>query len=56
MKAEQIVQEALKQNPEIRIVLDIAARAREAEATAPPEDLTPSNEVTALPNNRQLAV
>lgn len=56
MSAKEIVNQAIKENPEIRVVLEIAARARETESNTPPTDLTPSNEVTALPNNRQLAV
>jgi hypothetical protein len=51
--AEQIVQQTLKENPEIRLVLEIAARARDAEDKTPPVDFTPKNEVIAVPNNQQ---
>jgi len=56
MDAEKIVQKAIKANPDIQLVLDIAARAREAEARTPPAELRPTTEVVALPTNPQCIV
>jgi hypothetical protein len=53
MEANRIIENALKNNDEIRLVLEIAARARENEGRTPPMELTPSSEVAALPNQRQ---
>jgi len=56
MPLPQTIQRAIKDNPEINVVLEIAERAREIEGTTPPGELNPTTEVVALPNNRQFAV
>ncbi|HLX84407.1 MAG TPA: hypothetical protein VKR59_10955 [Terriglobales bacterium] len=56
MKTEKIVQEALKVNPEMQLVLDIAARARATEAQAAPAELRASTDVVAIPSKSQCAV
>ena len=56
MDAEKIMQKAIKANPDIQLVLDIAARAREAEARTLPAELNPTTEVVALPTNPQCIV
>jgi len=53
MDVKKITQEAIETNPEIKLVLEIAARARETEARTPAMELTPSTDVVALPNQRQ---
>jgi hypothetical protein len=50
------IQKALDENPEIRIVLDIAARARDTEAKEPPREIGASTEVAAQPTHTQCAV
>jgi hypothetical protein len=50
MDAEKIVQKAMKANPEIRLVLDIAARAREAESKEP-ITIGVATDITAVPTN-----
>jgi hypothetical protein len=52
MNAKQIIQKALNDNPEIRLVLEIAARARFTEGDTA-VDLTSKNEVVTVPNNQQ---
>jgi len=56
MDAQQIVKKAISENPEVRLVLEIAARARAIEENNPAVDLTPKNEVVAVPNNVQFVV
>jgi hypothetical protein len=56
MEPEKIVQKAMKVNPEIQLVLDIATRARETEALELPRELGATTDVVALPNNPQSAV
>ena len=50
---EQTVQRALDEHPDIRIVLNVAARARDMEAKEPPRDFATSTEVVAIPSNLQ---
>ncbi len=47
------IQKAINDNPEVRLVLEIAERARDAEDKAAPVDFTPKNEVVTVPNNQQ---
>ncbi len=56
MKAEEIVQRAVEENPEIGTVLDIAARARDAESRELPREIGVATEVAAIPNNPQCIV
>jgi hypothetical protein len=51
MDAEKIVQEAIKTNPEIRLVLEIAMRAREAECKEAPLNIGLATEIVAVPTN-----
>ena len=56
LSAAQLVQEELDKNPDVRLVLEIATRARETEAKEPPRELGASTEVVAIPTNPQCAV
>ncbi len=56
MSARKTVKKAIADNPEIRIVLEIAGRAREAEAKELPRELSVTTEVAALPTNQQRAL
>jgi hypothetical protein len=56
MNTEKLVQKVLDENPEVRLVLDIAARARETEARELPREIGTSTEVVAIPINSQAAV
>lgn len=56
MKTQQIVQNAIDANPEIRLILEIATRARDAEARELPREIGSSTEVVAVPINSQTAV
>lgn len=49
MKAEQIIRNAVDRDPNIRIVLDIAARAHEAESKEPPLFTGMATDTVALP-------
>lgn len=55
MSAEKI-EKALKENPEVRLVLEIAARARDIESREPPRELGAATEVVAIPTNPQCGV
>ncbi len=56
MNAEQTIQNALDKNPDIRLVLEIAARAREAESKEPPRNIGIATETAAIPTNSQCLV
>lgn len=56
MDAEQIVKDAIATNPDVRLVLEMAARAREAESKEPPRSIGMSTEVAALPTTSQYPV
>jgi len=47
MDAAQVVKDAFVSNPDMRIVLEIATRAREVEQMSPPRNLSPLTEVTS---------
>lgn len=49
--AAKIVQDTLKSNPEIRLVLEIAARAREVENNEAPRTIGQATEITTVPTN-----
>ena len=56
MNADQIIRKALEDNPEIRLVLEIAARARDAEDKTAPADFSPKGETVTVPNHQQFPV
>lgn len=56
MDTKQTIEKAINENPEIQVVLAIAARARETEARELPRELGTATEVVAIPNNPQSAV
>ncbi len=56
MSVTQIIEKALEENPQIRIVLEAAARARDAEAKEPPKEISGSTEVVTVPTHTQCAV
>lgn len=56
MDASKIVQKAMNDNPEVQLVLEIANRARDAEARELPREVGAATEVVALPINPQCAI
>ncbi len=56
MDADQIIKDALEANPDVRLVLEIARRAREADSKEPPRELGASTDVRAIPINPQCGV
>jgi hypothetical protein len=56
MNATQLIDKALSENPDILVVLEIAARARETEAKEPPREIGVSTEVAAISIDSQYAV
>jgi hypothetical protein len=54
MGVTKLVQEALRENSEIRLVYEIAARAREAESTKQlPLSIGTTSQIGAVPTNSQ---
>lgn len=51
MKAEKVIQQALEDNPEFRLVLDMAARARDVESKEPARDIGMATDVVSIPVN-----
>ena len=56
MNTSQIIKDALNNNDEVRLVLEIAARAREVEARELPREITPSADAIAIPIHPQRCV
>ena len=56
MDTTQIIKDAFDANPDIRLVLNIAARAHETEARELPREIGVATEVVAIPSNPQCAV
>ena len=56
MDAGKVVEKTLSDNPEIRLVLEIAARTRDAESKELPRTINIPTEVTAIPTNSQRPV
>jgi hypothetical protein len=56
MNAEQMIKKALDENPEILLVLEIAARARDAESKEPPRNIGTATDIVAIPTNSQCLV
>lgn len=52
----QLIKNALEANPEVRLVLEIASRARDAESREAPRELGASTDVTAIPSHPQCGV
>lgn len=53
VNAQQVVKDALSKNPDMRLVLEIAARAREVESKEPPISMDRATETVAVPTNPQ---
>lgn len=53
MTAAEALKTALRDNPEVRLVLEVANRARALEQNNPAIDLTPKNDVVAIPTDVQ---
>ncbi len=56
MNTNQTIKKALNENPDVRLVLEVAARARDAEAKEPPREIGAATEVAAIPTHPQCAV
>ncbi len=53
MTAAQMIKKALDENPDIRLVLEAAERAREAESKEPPRNIGIATETVAIPTKSQ---
>jgi hypothetical protein len=53
MKAKQTVQKALDKDPDVRLVLEIAARARSAESKEPPLYIGMATDTVTVPTSSQ---
>jgi hypothetical protein len=51
MNAEEIVTKTLRENPEMQLVLEIADRARQAEAYTGPRNIGVATDVAVVPTN-----
>lgn len=57
LTADQLIQREMKENPEVSLILEIAARAREVETREPPQEIRVSTEAIAIPaTTPQIAV
>ena len=56
MNSEKLIQKMLDDDAEVRLVLEIASRARDIEARELPRELGTATEVVAIPTNPQCAV
>jgi hypothetical protein len=56
MNAQTVVRNWMDENPDIRLVLEIAARANAIEFREPPRDLGMATDVIAVPINSQYPV
>ena len=56
MDVANVIERAIMENPEVRLVLDLAMRAREIEGRELPREIGMATEVTAIPVNSQCAV
>lgn len=56
MNVAEVIEKAKKENPDVRLVLDLATRARETEARELPREIGVATEVVAIPTNSQCAV
>jgi|HubBroStandDraft_6_1064221.scaffolds.fasta_scaffold37702_2 hypothetical protein len=53
MNTKQALKKAVKENPDIELVLEISARARETEQREPAKELRPSTDVGMNPTTAQ---
>lgn len=53
MDTQKIIKKAIKENPDIALVLEISARAQENEQREPTKELRPATDVAANPTNTQ---
>jgi hypothetical protein len=53
MKAKKMIADAVRENPEIALVLQISAHVREIEQRESVQELTPATDVAANPTNTQ---
>ena len=53
MDTQKLIKKAAKENPDIRLVLEISARARETEQREPAKELRPSTDVGMNPTTAQ---
>lgn len=53
MKTEKVIEKAVRENPDLAIVLEVSARAREVNQREPVIDSTPSTDVAATPTAAQ---
>jgi hypothetical protein len=53
MRMKKIIGDAIKENPEIALVLEISARAREIEQREPAKELTGATSIGANPTTAQ---
>jgi hypothetical protein len=53
MDTQKIIEKAAKENPEIALVLEISARAREIDQTESAMDLKPASDIAANPTTAQ---
>jgi hypothetical protein len=51
MKTEKIIRDALENNPELKLVLEIAARSRAVEAMELPRNMGTATETVSIPVN-----
>jgi hypothetical protein len=56
MKTKKMIANAVRENPDIALVLEVSARAKETEQREPVQDLTPATDVAANPTNTQGSV
>jgi hypothetical protein len=56
MKAEQIIRNAMDNDPDIRLVLEIAERARAAELQDPARNIGVTTDIVTIPTNSQCLV
>ncbi len=53
MTAAEMIEKALKENPDFRLILEAANRAREAESKEPPRNIGVATETAAVPISSQ---
>ena len=56
VETAQVIKNALDDNPEIRLVLEIAARARDLESRKPPRNIGVTTDIVVTPTNSQCLV
>jgi hypothetical protein len=53
--ADQLIKREMENNPEVSLILEIAARAKAVESSEPPKEIRVSTEVTVIPAVSQLS-